>query len=286
MIPIVTVTYSCDKWQMLLQAHSIEKFVEEPTTHYVIIEDDKISFLEWRCLLEPIYKKHKLVILNQENCEEIFPKHPTTITSGYIKQQFLKLTSCILTDEPFLLILDSKNVFFKPINLYKEFYGEGGGSTEIVKEMRDYEEIIKYYSKWIETLDSFFNGLKPKYIYFPCTPFVLDVNLIKKFLRDTSLQAIFEKGLENGSRISEFILYSYIANIQECSERFWGFGNNFNEDNDFFKNHVNNRLIFAIFRPTLENTNNRYNTSNFLMNCGLEERYVIPAVYLTSIHNR
>lgn len=285
MIPITTVTFTHDKWQILLQAHSIEKFVEEPTTHYVIIEDNKTSLLEWRCLLEPIYNKHKLVIIDQTNYKQIYPK--TLNLPGYYKQQYLKLTTCSLIDDKYVLSLDSKNVFFKPINLYEEFYGNEGGGTILSEEIQNYSTIVEYYSGWIKVLQKSINDLKPNQIFYPNTPFVFNTEKLKDFLNKYCLEDIFSTAIKDNVPVSEYILYSYIAEISNFKQRLWGSGNNdqWFGSKKFIESSINS-LLFVISRPSLDQTNNRYYTSDFLTKCGLEEKYVIPAVYLTPTSNR
>ena len=48
---IVTVTCTRDKFAMLLQAQSINLFVTEKITHYVIIQDSTTSYTEWRLVM-------------------------------------------------------------------------------------------------------------------------------------------------------------------------------------------------------------------------------------------
>ena len=71
---IVTVTYTRDKWCMVLQAHSLEKFIHKPCIHYVVIEDDSDP-VEWDDLLKNIYKKHKLVLITKDSHPQVYPQN-------------------------------------------------------------------------------------------------------------------------------------------------------------------------------------------------------------------
>lgn len=282
MIPIVTVTYTPDKWQVLLQAHSLEKFVIEPTTHYVIIEDDQTPFLEWRCLLEPIYKRNKLVLLNQENYKEIFPKSPKDKIMGYYRQQFLKFTSCLLTDSEYVISLDSKNVFFKPIDLVKVFHGKEGGATVMTENIEFFKKPLAFYESWLTLLDTFLNKKRPS-LYFPITPFVFNTKVVKNILNSFSLENLFLEAIKINANISEYLLYSYFHDT-EFVNRKWGSGNNslHFENNKIKQMTYDSSETFTMYRLSLEEENNREMTSKFLLDIGLEEKYVIPGVYLTT----
>jgi hypothetical protein len=104
---LVTVTCSKDKEQMLLQAQSIEKFLE-PCTHWVIVNDKEIDKQSWINSLLPFYSNHDLKI--------IFPQWKMFQGSGYKKQQCYKFWISKLINDDYL-ILDSKNLFVKKTRL-------------------------------------------------------------------------------------------------------------------------------------------------------------------------
>lgn len=60
---IVTVTYGREFEQQLIQSRSINQFILEPITHYIIIED-RFNIQQWTLALEPIYTRHRLVIIH------------------------------------------------------------------------------------------------------------------------------------------------------------------------------------------------------------------------------
>ena len=61
---LVTVACTRDKKLLELQAHSIDRFIEDTCTHWILIEDQNTSIDEWHALLNPYYKKHQLKIIN------------------------------------------------------------------------------------------------------------------------------------------------------------------------------------------------------------------------------
>ena len=295
MIPIVTVTYTPDKWCMMLQAHSIEKFVSEPTTHYVFIEDDRTSMLEWECLLKPIYKRHKLVLLNKESAPDMYLKAPYKVGkqlmfSGWTRQQYVKLHVSKMIREEYYLILDSKNIFFKSINLKDTFYGKEGSGSVLNLDVPDDQlhESLPYWLNWMKLIEFKYRIPRPKKTWFTGTPFVFKTDIAKHIVNTYDIEELFTEawgdGGDNRVHISEFMLYSYFTNSERinwrCSGGYLGGGL------EWLKGDSTVYSVFTMFRLELDNGNNRDIIKQFFLDAGLDEKYVVPAVYLTSAKNR
>ncbi len=122
---LVTVTCFDDRHQMLLQAESIEKFLE-PCTHWVIVNDSDVDRSFWNNLLSPFYKNHTLKLLFPD--WNTFPKG-----SGYEKQQCYKIWISKFIEGNYL-ILDSKNFFIRPSKLTDWSRILGSGNWQIGRD--------------------------------------------------------------------------------------------------------------------------------------------------------
>jgi hypothetical protein len=191
---LVTVTCLRDKQQMLLQAQSIERFLE-PCTHWVIVNDKTIDKENWITSLTPFYSNHNLKILFPK--WNMFPRG-----TGYQKQQCYKLWISQLINSNYL-ILDSKNFFIKPssINDWEGIIGSG-----ILIDFSDVDNI------WLPTFQRYKHRINfqsnPKYQLGIETPFVIKkeiINCIENF--DEFLIWFNDQNVLH----SEFLYYSMIA---------------------------------------------------------------------------
>lgn len=304
-VPIVTVTYQLDKWTMLLQAHSIEKFVTNPTTHYVVLSDRDLtpaSILEWHCILQPIYKKHRLVLLHKYNAVDMFPEIRVhgQYMQGWDLQQFIKLKIHQLITDEYYLTLDSKNIFVLPTNLVKTFWGIEGTSTIIYQDTKDpdiyHHPSMRYWLPFMRLLEKRFllTNNRPKSLWFAGTPFCLETATVQRMF-DYDIEALFAECMQiiddigdDESRfidkpmISEYVLYSYFTK-KERIETQWAFG--LQEGNDpisVYEDIVAKEEIptFTLFRHESSDIDTKINLINFFLRAGLESSYVTPAVML------
>lgn len=281
MIPIVTVTFTRDKWCMLLQAHSIEKFVLDPIIHYVIIEDDLTPFEEWENLLKPIYKKQKLVLLNKDSASNLFCKYHI---SGYVQQQYIKLKSSILLNDEYYLSLDSKNIIHKPFLLKNAFYRVEGsrveGSSQIMDTTKDpveQHESLSYWEPWLSFIECRYGLSRPEKMWFAGTPFLLKTDIVKNMIDTANIDDLFLQAIVNGIPVSEYLLYAYFSNAPRihwsCQAGYSGNGL------DVLKIESKNFYFFNMYRRGLSQDGDIL--IKFLLDSGLDEKYVIPAVKLT-----
>jgi len=201
---LATVTCEKDLDIMLLQAESIQKFVE-PCTHLVAINDPNPDLSLWRKRLLPYYTKHEL-ILKHYGWKEWPVKWYDSIAGydGWHSQQVYKflMYKDIKTD---YLLLDSKNIFIKPTDIY-EWQKEnvrGCGALEQISQNRKpkFWKSVCRYSRYF--------GVKPKSTILKIqTPFYFKKEVLDKI---NNLDAFCRWFSDQKCHPSEFMAYSIIA---------------------------------------------------------------------------
>ena len=121
---LVTIVCERDMQDILLQAHTIDKFVT-PCRHYVTIEDESLSVDEWQSILSPHYKNHELIVSSVKRPKDLEFDPPFTL--GWRRQQLLKMTTAAMVESSHALVLDSKNIFVRPIDLNQWPHKNGNG---------------------------------------------------------------------------------------------------------------------------------------------------------------
>jgi len=261
-----TVTYSKDIYVMMLQAHSIEKFVVTPIVHHVYVQDDRIPLYLWEKSLAPIYKKHKLVL--SYNKFKIYDG--TAKAHGWNEQQYIKLMLASEMQEEYILSLDSKNVFCTQVDIDEVFNGYEGTLGTDVDVHTSNLEWVTYWSPWIKLVENF-TGLSSPPQRFPCTPCVLKSSSLRKMNWNLDVKSIFQEASKKEIRPSEYMLYNFFKDNKSLPLN--GSAQSFG--------------IFTIFRRDLDEVEGyKENTRNFLLNLGLEARYVDSAIDLTTHKNR
>ena len=120
---IITVTCVDDLKELLRQCRSINRFVSKPTTHFIIIQDNALTFDQWYSLIGHYYTKHKLILLpNDSNLKDF---------GGWVQSLQLKYNVAKHVTSDYYLILDSKNFFIKETNLDQWPVNEGSGKRII-----------------------------------------------------------------------------------------------------------------------------------------------------------
>lgn len=166
---IVTVTQLADINQLRFQSHSIDLFVTDPITHWVIVQDR--SYLDqWQQELAPFYRRHKLEL------------HPTLLPAdqydradreGYCRQQLLKLQASQLVSGDSYMVLDSKNFFWRTQSLRDWPTRDGRPIITDVNATGSRQPWIDDVSRHLE--------LRPiRHTYEVLTPFVMTTDIARK----------------------------------------------------------------------------------------------------------
>ncbi len=204
---LVTVTCNRDFQHMLLQAESIQKFLE-PCTHWIIINEyEDLDVDKWHGALSKFYTNHRYNILTPAYFNINAMSHRRWHGQQYFK---LAISTIINTD---YLILDTKNFFIRPtsLNHWKNTLGSGV-LHEWSKFGKEWEDISKHYAKKFNTT--------PLAHFLFVTPFKVDINIIRTYDIENLLNNLYPTKEEEktyyeltGNQLfpSEFILYSYIA---------------------------------------------------------------------------
>ena len=183
---LVTVICERDEQDILLQAHSIDKFIEEPCSHWIKVEDGSKSILEWKDLLDPYYKRHRLNLVFTERPDG--PHFPDPYGLGYRRQMTEKLKLAARVESDNSLLLDAKNIFVRPTKLSEWPYKNGRGVyTYLENEPADW-----FPKKWIYYIHEK-TGLEiPK--RFPphmATPFALTTKYVKKAVEHPLFESLY-----------------------------------------------------------------------------------------------
>ena len=187
---LVTVTCTRDLRQMVLQSHSIAKFVNAKLTHHVFIEDNALPIEYWQSILEKFYSGDKQLCLYDIRVDD---------PDGYIRQLYLKIFAAYHVQDDYL-ILDSKNFFIKDTTLD---YDIPEGSCDMFELLN----FGKDFPKWVA--DNYHLPI-PNNLWTVHTPFKMKEETCLRLL-ELNLLEIFRKGLDAGCWPSEFVLYSFFA---------------------------------------------------------------------------
>jgi len=166
---LATVTCNRDFQQMLLQAESIQRFLN-PCKHVIIINESVPDIDFWYRWLKPYYTNHELVIIpridyaypsgsigTRTNYGEI-----DAVSSGWRSQQLQKMLLAYKYEDDYLL-LDSKNFFIKPTDLSEWDISIGSGSFIRFGADIHFCGTFKKYSELFEKDIEYYTG--------PFTPF-------------------------------------------------------------------------------------------------------------------
>lgn len=191
---LVTVTATKDKEVFCLHAHSINKFVNDPTTHWVIIEDNATPEEEWIKLLTPIYSKHKFNL--------IYNPYPEFDNIGWVRQQILKFTIAELVGSDHYIILDTKNICIKTVSF--DQMPEGNKTIILENNIRE----SRWY-EWIQHIHNVTGKECPTNFWSPETPFKVRTNTVNEIISSVNIFEIFSISQIHKS---EFILYKFFTN--------------------------------------------------------------------------
>lgn len=191
---LVTVTCSEDVQLMILQAESIQRFVD-PCEHLIIIEDDKFTIHHWKKILSKFYTNHTLTI---KKYDHVYTKG----CNGWQKQQVFKLAAAFECLEKYL-VLDSKDFFIRKTNISEWDTYQGSNDLIVPHESFPFpqattsNQYAKYFGR--PPLDIIQNNITPHVINLK----YIDKKILNKQLCDfVNMPAVV---------MSEFIFYNYMA---------------------------------------------------------------------------
>ena len=166
---LATVTCNRDFQQMLLQAESIQRFLN-PCKHVIIINESNPDLEFWNRWLKPYYTNHELVIMPK--IEYAYPSgsigtrntygEVDAVSNGWRTQQLQKMLLAYQFDDDYLL-LDSKNFFIKPTDINEWDNSIGSGSYMGFGAVHHYVGTYKKYTELFEKEVEYYTG--------PYTPF-------------------------------------------------------------------------------------------------------------------
>lgn len=226
---LVTVTCDRDINIACLQAHSINKFLEDTHTHYIIIESSKKSIQEWEDLFRPLYTTHNLRLVEAK--ELILINH----LPGYIRQQVLKFTISEIISSQSYLLLDSKDILLKKTKLHE--WGSQEGNDLIYKPYKKSNRIqeilapeLKVYANFATLCQKVIGATPPQWFWAPSTPFRCKTDNVRTVLRSVDVNRLFDPYITGIKEVSEFILYRFFSDstidLSIINENYWTNGNN------------------------------------------------------------
>lgn len=197
---IVTVTQLPDINQLRFQAHSIDLWITDPITHWVIVED-RSDLDQWRQELAPFYRHHRLEL------------HPTLLPNdqydredrdGYRRQQLLKLRASQLVNADRYMVLDSKNFFWRTQSLAAWPTLDG---RPIITDVN----ATGPRQPWIDDVARNLGLKSIQHTYEVLTPFVVTTEIAQKCC-EFDLELFWnELSQRTDYWDSEFVFYSWVA---------------------------------------------------------------------------
>lgn len=218
---LLTVTCERDIPDLILQIHSMEKFITEPCLHMVAVEDGSKTPDEWLDILAPLYNRHSLRFFwferpDMDFSNEILRYSPTAKNGlgglGWRRQQILKLqVTAESAVKDSVLVLDSKNIFVNPvdINAWPVKHGNGKYMTWEQITTSDNRGWITI-KNWMQHLhDDYGLNIPEKVAMILETPFRWQTDIVKKIWNSYDIPEMFlnPEHMPN----SEFHTYFYFV---------------------------------------------------------------------------
>lgn len=206
---LVTVTCFEDFTQTLIQAESIQKFVE-PCTHWIVVNEIRPELKYWKSSLAPYYTNHKLKLVSFST-HKYFSEYMRS--GGYYSQQVFKLLVSKFIKSKYLVI-DAKHIFKTPLNL-NDYEDQRGNGTIL-----DYSKVDAPNLNSL-TIETYANKLgvpfSTRQLNCLC-PFVIDAELLKQVDDLDDLLVWFSNiannlvpgNVSNQIHVNEYLLYSTI----------------------------------------------------------------------------
>ena len=198
---LLTIACERDYLQVLIQAKSIQKFVQ-PCRHWIVVNEVGTDHKMWEDALAPFYDRHKLKLIFAEDD----PLQPQGWYKGWIKQQMWKFIMVKYIKQDYILF-DSKCFFIAPTDT-STWTHEGSGiiiDTAINHDSAATWRACNYgYSRALNM------PMMEKY-YSPEDPYVIKADLMYKIIdRPDWCEWFFYNFYDH----CECILYSNYLNLE------------------------------------------------------------------------
>lgn len=223
---IITITCQRDMYDMFLQAHTIDLFLEKPCVHWVVIEDGSYDYDTWLNFLSPYYTRHKLNLLwlerpNMNFDSEFIGYMPNSHIGvgglGWRRQQILKLkVTADLVESERALVLDSKNFFVRPVDLDLWPVKHGNGMYMPLEHVME-RPGLKTIKDWVIHLrDDHGLNIPDKFARILETPFVWQTDIVRDMCAKFSMEKLFLNPdvIPN----SEFHMYFFFVDPADLDE--------------------------------------------------------------------
>lgn len=174
---LVTITCLRDLSQIILQAKSIEMFLNEKE-HWIIINEYTEDKNKWIDILKPLYHKNKLHLLFLDDFMPLNSERGYVWSkyTSYSRQLYLKFLAFSYIKQDYL-ILDSKNFFTMKTDL--EQWKNITGCGKLIKyNSPGYE----HFTDAIDTYEKYIGVSRKKCYLTPHTPFVFRKNALTSIL--------------------------------------------------------------------------------------------------------
>lgn len=197
---VVTVTQLADLDQVVIQAQSIDLFVKDPITHWVIVQD-RSDLEHWHHHLDRFYTKHHLKLLPTLLPDSHYNR---SNRHGYRRQQLLKLMASQLVSNERYMVLDSKNFFWRLQSLDDWRCLDG---RPIITDMC----ATGPRQEWIDVVSAYLGLSRIEYTYEVLTPFVMTTQIAQKCCSFDMDFLFNEMSAPSGYWEAEQTFYSLIA---------------------------------------------------------------------------
>jgi len=206
---LATVTCNRDFQQMLLQAESIQRFLN-PCKHIIIINESVPDIDFWYRWLKPYYTNHELII--RPRIDYPYPSGSIgtrntygeidAVSSGWRSQQLQKMLLAYEYEDDYLL-LDSKNFFIRQADIMEWHESIGSGSFQ---QFAERDMFIGSYQKYAELF-----GYEIDHYIGPFTPFMIkrEPLVSKCTLAELGYKLFYPEHYNNPA--SEGIFYSFLV---------------------------------------------------------------------------
>lgn len=214
---IVTVVCHRDINEILMQAASIDMFVESPTRHIVMIEDKKLTVNEWREILSPYYTRHELVLIetDREDRDEEFYE---PWKYGWRRQQTFTLLGSEHVNTDRYLSLDSKNFFVRTVDLANLSIQHGSGRYAATKKIMTKPNLHVTRNWLLYITEQTGMPIPNKFCGGPCeTPFVFNTKISRKICEEVDLEKLFfSKEFYHAPRSEYHLYWFYVDHEDYC----------------------------------------------------------------------